>query len=382
MNFKKTIPWVFSGIGIFILNLLREGGISVRAVAISALFGLIVAGIVAGIVLSWQRGFFSFLNYKLRETLKYFSAPKKLFTPPAVQYDCFKFYEYHSNTLRCLNKFICDNQGMLADFSYSVAERHKLVKNQIQASNPNPALIKKYSNELRDYINNKLTTTIFPMNHALMMSYFNARSAYLPRIVIKAQKGGKIIDLYRDAPEYSSPQEIGESSGSDHVLNKGKWFVCNDIPAAIKDEMYKNPRIDCVKVRRHLGNHGSFQSDTDWIDCWYENENLKTMVRSKPSPESCYKSTLIIPMTLLRNKFSEQFRKHFQIPTLNDEDELSRAIYGLLCFDHQHANYFEQELDEKAGYIFADVISLYLINELMFTSYSQTYQRAIKIVDT
>jgi hypothetical protein len=267
---------------------------------------------------------------------------------------------------------------MLPQFSYSVAERHKVIKGQTESPEPNPTDLKNQCKELRVYIGATLQD-ILKLNHDQITSYFAGRSKYSPRVIIKGEEDGKIKDLYRDDPEYSTEQEIGENSGSDHVVKKGKAFVCNDIPTAIKNERYKNPRIDCVKVRGHLQRHGEFKSHADWVDCWYDNES-ESGDRSKPSPESCYRSTLIIPMTLLRNQLDEEFRKHFKIPRPSDDKKLGRAIYGLLCLDHRDPNYFNEELDIKAGYMFADFISLYLINELMYTDYSKTYRKAMDMV--
>ena len=50
--------------------------------------------------------------------------------------------------------------------------------------------------------------------------------------------------------------------------------------------------------------------------------------------------------------------------------------------NHQTIDYFNEDIDTKIGYIFADILSLYLIANLNYTLYSRTYKDAAsKIVE-
>ena len=82
------------------------------------------------------------------------------------------------------------------------------------------------------------------------------------------------------------------------------------------------------------------------------------------------------------------FKNHFSIPDKivskkkgNDDDSVGRAIYGFLCFDHQQINYFNTDVDINIGYVFADILSIFLIQRLIYTEYSKTFQKAQEIIN-
>ena len=84
-------------------------------------------------------------------------------------------------------------------------------------------------------------------------------------------------------------------------------------------------------------------------------------------------------MTLLRNKMSDKVRKHFKVPEIDEKGNI-RAIYGLVCFDHPQKKYFNKKTDISAGYIFADIFSLYSIYGLMYTKYSKSFNDAKDLI--
>jgi hypothetical protein len=88
---------------------------------------------------------------------------------------------------------------------------------------------------------------------------------------------------------------------------------------------------------------------------------------------------MIIPMTLLNNTdLSEAFREHFHIPQPPKSGEINRAIYGFLCFDHIDTDYFVEDIDVPAGYIFADMISFFFFNRLNYVTYSDTLRKSME----
>ena len=312
---------------------------------------------------------------KIVELLDFFTTTGSKIAPEKIIYNCYSLKEYHYDVISSLSEFICKNQGKIPQFNYNAAEKHKNIKKVMGDDPNNIELIKKYCAELSSFIENELDE-IFDINKNLILNYFKTRSKFLPRISIKAEENGKIVDLYRDDWEYfSDDQTIADNSGSEHVFGKGKFFLCNDIIDAIHKEKYNNSRINCWQLRSHLKNHKRVKDHSEWTSFWKHNVKSDSDENIRPSPESCYQSTLIIPMTLYRNELSEDFRTHFEIPKQNSGEEKSRAIWGLLCLDHRESSYFD-ELDVSVGYIWADILSLYLINALMYTDHSCTFNNA------
>lgn len=81
-------------------------------------------------------------------------------------------------------------------------------------------------------------------------------------------------------------------------------------------------------------------------------------------------------MTLLGNTLVPEFKTKFKIEEIESKND--RAIYGFLCFDNHKSNYFIEDIDVSIGYIFADILSLYLIERLRYTKYSETFNIALK----
>ena len=58
--------------------------------------------------------------------------------------------------------------------------------------------------------------------------------------------------------------------------------------------------------------------------------------------------------------------------------EVDRTIFGFLCFDHVDENYFDQENDVSVGYVFADLLSMYVFTRLIYMEISKTYSKIEK----
>ena len=145
-----------------------------------------------------------------------------------------------------------------------------------------------------------------------------------------------------------------------------KEFLSKDLLKDILDGMYKkNPRIDVAQVladRRLLVGMNEQAIQDRWSTYWD-----KGMAADK---ENCYRSTLIVPMTLVNNRLKYQFLQELRIP------DTERAIFGFLCFDHWEPSYFIEPDDVDFGYFLADILSLYQVVALGFTTASQTYSQA------
>ncbi|MCP3922074.1 MAG: hypothetical protein GY714_05745 [Desulfobacterales bacterium] len=289
----------------------------------------------------------------------------------------------HLELVKLIKKFICYNQGWLAQFSFLAGEIHKNIKSEYnKGDKSNPKTLEKNCKIIEGQLNEYLSE-IFKKNCNYFFDHFNNRSQKKPRVCLKiVLKNGDVAAMYRDRYEYTVRYPIDDNKGFKTVNKNGNPYFCNDIPQAARDEKYYNYRLDNKKVKRLYFNNFNekkpAQNNINWQECWKKNEidgELKDT-----SFESCYKSTLIIPLTLVNNDgLQDSFRKHFKIPHLVDENSNQRAIYGYLCFDHQETDYFIEEIDCRIGYVFADILSVYLIHMLVFTQYSETYNNACNV---
>ena len=272
--------------------------------------------------------------------------------------------------LKIIKQAVCYNQGELAQYSYLASIFHRSLKEQYQKDPSDKKRISFLLNNLTEYLNRNLKR-ISTMNFELLQLYFHGRSEAGPRICLKGEYGGNIVEIFRESKvNYVTEYEVDSNTGFKDVRDTGKYFFCNDIPLKAKIGEYINPRLDAKKVSQYsarpflnlLRLKGKPSSDNDWLDCWVRQSTNTTSTES-----SCYKSTLIVPMTLWNNSLSDTFKELINI------SNIERSIFGFLCFDHQEINYFNEDQDVNIGYIFADLLSLYFIHQLNYTDISNTF---------
>ena len=283
--------------------------------------------------------------------------------------------------INLLQETVCFNQGKLAEYGYSASEKHKKLKEHLNGSNSNAPEAQRLLKDLDQYLNIEMKNAA-DGNFKLLKRYFGSRSDVQPRACIKISHNDAIIPLFRDKQYIKNIEyPLGANTGfSEIALRTGVCFIQNNIPSAIKNMEYENARINKdaaltdnsqTWLQRKMGHQ-----DNEWIKCWERIEGANGE-RNTPPPETCYKSTLIGPMTLLNNQLTPEFKQKFNI-----ESEVSlRSIYGFLCFDHQHTDYFKKDQDSAIGYIFADLFCLYLINQLVYTTNSDTYDNAKNFIE-
>jgi len=209
-----------------------------------------------------------------------------------------------------------------------------------------------------------------------MHEYFqidNRHKPCKPRICVKTAFEGKIVDLFRDCgPTMSNSFPSDQNTGFDSTIKDGKHFVCNDIPKVAKKGLYLNTRLDSrhvadYKIPTWFGKHicsrfsDEPHADTEWEKCWDVGSP------SNPKPETCYKSTLIIPMTLRGADVSRDLREILHLDATHE-----KSTFGYLCFDHRQTGFF-READIDVGYFFADMLSLYMINHKNYIHNSGTF---------
>ncbi len=382
-NRAKHYTWVFSGIGTAIFIALNEYFKTPNAEIFAPIaigFAVITAYIALGGIISFlkRKDFGAYIKSKVKEIFYLFLEEKKTYIKSTDRYNAFYVHEKLLTITTQISNFTCFNQGIYADYSFMSGRYHKNMKDELNRKERDLTTLKNHCIDLKNHLHGNFKK-ICEENFSKHIKYFFiGRSQYDVRMTVKGcSRDDKIVDLFRLHYEYATAYSPGENKGFQHVQNRGSYYLCNNIPQVAADDDYFNPRLINEKARTYVKDiqeNGIAQDDLDrWINCWIPNKKGDEIV--DPSPESCYKSTLIIPITLINNEgLSEAFRNHFKIPRApRSPDGIARAVYGLLCFDHREANFFIKEIDVKIGYIIADILSLYLVDLLNYMDYSDTF---------
>lgn len=295
-----------------------------------------------------------------------------------LEEDFFRFAELAKKT-------VCYHQGEYAQFQFLASELHKtlrLMKDQ-------EALC-----ALDDYFNVRIEHAA-KKSFSFLHDYYQPRHSILPRICLKGAETRDsvkyVVTVFRDDEvPYSSDVPIKKNSAFDHIDRSGRFYRVNNIPQQVIDGTYVNARIDVDKTEKYLNKQPrdttlldkeGIGTDSEWAKCWrivdYDDNPIPDI-----DLRSCYKSTLVIPLTLWRNKldvaFIEQINNKIRQSTESSEEEnIDRLIFGYLCIDHVTEEYFNSSTDLNIGYIIADLLSLYLLAKMIYTESSSTY-RSIK----
>lgn len=391
--------WILSGIGIFAIKKLYDkfsdkaaetfydSIIIPSTVAVTSILSLVIIYKLVGFLN--QRGFFKFILCKLREPYTLIVTKTKYEFPVEYKYDCFHVKKYTWDLVKEITEFVCHTQGELAYYIYKAGNLHRKMKDAYRENPTDKEKLSELSGTLYSEIR-KDFEKISKTSLKYLDRYFSIekRSKYLPRFIVKCYDNNTTIDIYRKDWQYTKEYMIIENSGFQDVRDTGKSYICNDIPKKAAKDKYYNPRLNNTGVREYLEDLEKSKKSDDhekWIKCWQQLKHGegKEERLTPPPAESCYKSTLIVPMTLLNNDMPEDFKEGFQVPegfgNENSEKD-SRLIYGFLCCDHTERGYFKKEIDVKILYLFADLLSLYLINWFNYTHYSKTFRKIVAFV--
>lgn len=281
--------------------------------------------------------------------------------------------------LALIHKATCFFQEHFVDFSIVASAKHKELRLAWESDSRDMNLIQELAESLVNHCNQKLRAAS-EQTANYIHQYFEIdgrEPTCKTRFCIKVAFDGNIEDVFRDKGVmlgYRFP--IEKNTGFDEVLKTGHEFLCNTIPKDTKNGSYTNLRIN-KKLAKQYKSPGFFKrkgfnssagkcSDPDWMKCWDTNDDVE------PKPESCYKSTLIIPMTLAKADASNDLRK-----TLKMDEGYEKTTYGYICLDHVHENFFHKPEDIDVGYFFADLLSLYLVNRLNYIINSNTFNEVL-----
>jgi hypothetical protein len=303
--------------------------------------------------------------------------------------------------LSLLKEYICESQLYLSQYSHSASEKHKNLK-ELQLKILSRSWEKEKSLDKKRLFKEKLWhsildlesflegefTHIFESSCEYIDQYFSGRSSYPVRVCIKVLAKGKIVTLLRRGkgrPLRDTSFDACLNSAFAEISKGKKHYICSDIPQyadlnnSSKDVSYQNARIDPEKVSQYNQSQASSNKvdgyDEEWARCWIPASKIGADSSEQESLdlETCYKSTLVVPMSLVVKSLNEDFIHQFEV-----EDSQERVIFGFLCLDHCNKNFFLKDPDPLFSYVVADILSLYIIEQLKYTKYSSTYREAIQ----
>lgn len=271
-------------------------------------------------------------------------------------------------------RIVCFNQGEYLNYSVRASE---MVRQYYALSNSSTSHAwSRLRNTLVKHLNDGLGKVCLG-NFDLLREYFAPRNKVQPRICVKVnfeREGNQYVtELVRNAPvDYESEYRIEANTGFFNIKLTGQPYLCNNIPERVANNEYVNARIDPKRAESYWQNRQQQFEITEavdsesWARCWVGNSR----------GQSCYKSTLIIPITLWNNELDSRF---VEVMRNMGADKFARSIFGFLCFDHVREDYFQCGLDSDIGYIVADILSLYLITRTVTLNTINKRRGATKI---
>ncbi|MFH1060393.1 MAG: hypothetical protein V1797_17150 [Pseudomonadota bacterium] len=300
--------------------------------------------------------------------------------------------ETDQKTIRLIKDAVCYNQGEFIQYSIMASLFHRALKYLLANEPHNLSEISEAKRALEGYLSRNIKIiTVNNFKYLEQYYSFSRRCGHEVRICIKVpfedslRDDNLVVEAFRGKEVgYYSRYPISQNTGFRYVKENGKYYLCNNIPEEAKRGNYKNPRLKVDRVLNDYKPPSKFKawgmkrtqgcvSDPAWVRCWRGASPQEDMdERVDPPPDSCYKSTLIVPMTLKGHDsiLLDEFKAHM------DLRPDSRNIFGFLCFDHVGVNFFNNDSDISVGYIIADILSLYYMTRLNYTKRSDSFMRA------
>lgn len=300
----------------------------------------------------------------------------------------------YADASELIRRVVCLNQAEILQNIFVAGELHRKAKAAGVGNNLNELKV------LHNYLNENLYRVIksnIEIYHDLTKLY-KVDHHRRPRICVKLQhkdhKGRQLVfPFVRDATVgYNSRCCVDDNSASLHVTTHGSYYLCPNIPIYAQRGLYKNRRLVMNAVRNYspepLSSLKKYSRsvtvrDPQWIECWRKIGSLT------PPYSTCYKSTLVVPITLTNNTLGPDFLELFKEKMValadvsnapadgsNVSGYFHREMFGALCLDHVELDYFNDDYDVHVGYIFADVFAIYLFIRHIYTTFSVTAARS------
>lgn len=297
--------------------------------------------------------------------------------------------------LTLLKDFTHLNQSSLVYYFLNSSSKHEQIRIEIEKGKDcSKSVLLNLINDLEDYFHQSFleiaNETCIYLSKYFSNDFCSKNSKISLRVAIKCIVGDRIVTLAQ-FPNWDIEDiefKIHEHSAFECFLDGNKeYYLCNSIANAISKSCYKNPRIDIKKAKHyslntHPNNKVDTEIDMEWVKCWMNLKNKDTSIDENPPPESCYKSTLVLPISInLQDINSSHFNDFFNINFSNDLNQ-GKVIVGYLCLDHPLEHFFREDIDIKLAEIIASFLSSYLLIELAYTQYSPIYFQALQIISS
>ena len=293
-----------------------------------------------------------------------------------------------SSMIPLLKDAICYFQGDIIKYISEAHDAHEELVKELNDIAPtdvkdNKTLL-RIKNKLNDVLDDGLlaaSTTAY----SLLEKYFRdvRRKKQLPRICLKLNhQSNNSLVVYTHSrnnkknASFDSPCMISENSAFSHIEMHGNAYFCNNIVEKIKNGDYKNPRLNTSRGK-NINVVLLQNDDSAWKSRWLDPTG---------DMSSCYRSTMVIPLTLVNNNLPNSFWKNLRnkvpgtLPIKTGVDSLTslkRTVFGYLGFDSTHTDYFCEKQDISMSYCLADFLCIYLYWYHYFTTFSRYYYDAI-----
>lgn len=296
---------------------------------------------------------------------------------------------------RWARDFICYNQGKFIEFSYTASELHKELGRAVdQQSCDAIDAVAQSRSALCQFLEDQIALEAAPESFKYLHRYFSQRSQSTcpPRFCLKTKnQSGLVVTLARDENvPYPSNFSLKDHSAFDAIEQDGQYVLLEDLAAHVR-QGYRNARLDRRKVEAFLARFPSstneqmsHEEQEAWMSCWKPATTSAGQVIEMTDPRWCYRSVLIVPVTLRYNKLSPAFYEEInrKMQETLPHGNIGRYIFAYLCMDHAEKNFFCEPSDVDVGYMVADVLSLYLIDQMLLVETSGTYSKATqKLID-
>lgn len=281
-----------------------------------------------------------------------------------------------------IRDIVCYNQGEIIQFQFLASEYHRELK-EFMRENPLPlsdALVRELYGRWRcldDFLNKTLAKVVF-QNFERLDAHFRKRSEgsrpHYSLFMPCDSVGQAFIGLFRWPQDHEpSPQKltkkiVSKNTGFSQVMNSGRHYFANDLPKKVAAGQYDNERIRLDRAMELVREGGVAALAERWPEVWIDVEG-----EAERRAERCYKSTYLVPITLVNNELSDDFRDRFRIKDLN------KLIFGYLCFDSVEENFFDESADVNVGYAVADLLSLFIVYRYVFSDLSRAFIQASQL---
>lgn len=280
-----------------------------------------------------------------------------------------------------IRQIVCYNQGEIIQYQFLASEYHRELKEFLRSRNlplddDSIDRLSYLRKKLENFLNEFMASVVL-RNFSYLDLYFKDRpKEILPHYSLFMpcdDTGTEVVGLFRWpqqpqlAPKPLTRKLVKENTGFFEVVRRGEAYVSNNLPEEVYSGNYINRRIcqDKVEIYR---SHPTFHAlDENWESVWEGYD------REASTPSRCYRSTMIIPITMINNDIYSDFIERFRIKNLD------RLIFGYLCFDHTSSEYFEECNDVEIGYVVADLLSLFVVYRYVFSRLSRAFKQSLAL---